>query len=299
MQYIPVVSAECSQHQLNGFTMKSFLIIVFILVITGVGAYYYLQIEEAKDQASQSVKTEPLQLPEDATPDIRHPIPESPMIFDSDADKSAEEMAAVAKIEEPLPSLEESDNKIKEILAEIFGDNLVNQIFTQTGLIHRFVVTIDTLPDKKLSNKFRLILPAPGKFLVQKDSGDKITVDPDNVTRYSTYIQLLNMLETEQFVKWYTHFYPLIQEAYDALGYKDRYFNDRFIFVIDHLLEAPEVIGPAQLVRPKVFYEYADPALERLSAGQKILLRIGPENTAIVKAKLAEIRKKLAAPPLE
>ncbi|MCI0505130.1 MAG: DUF3014 domain-containing protein [Gammaproteobacteria bacterium] len=279
--------------------MKSFLIIVFILVITGVGAYYYLQIEEAKDQASQSVKTEPLQLPEDATPDIRHPIPESPMIFDSDADKSAEEMAAVAKIEEPLPSLEESDNKIKEILAEIFGDNLVNQIFTQTGLIHRFVVTIDTLPDKKLSNKFRLILPAPGKFLVQKDSGDKITVDPDNVTRYSTYIQLLNMLETEQFVKWYTHFYPLIQEAYDALGYKDRYFNDRFIFVIDHLLEAPEVIGPAQLVRPKVFYEYADPALERLSAGQKILLRIGPENTAIVKAKLAEIRKKLAAPPLE
>ena len=49
-------------------------------------------------------------------------------------------------------------------------------------------------------------------------------------------MQLLDMLDTEQCVKWYTHFYPLIQEAYDALGYKDWYFNDSFIYVIDHLL---------------------------------------------------------------
>jgi hypothetical protein len=111
-------------------------------------------------------------------------------------------------------------------------------------------------------------------------------------------MELLNTLETEQFVKWYTRFYPLIQEAYDALGYKNRYFNDRFIFVIDHLLETPEVIGAVQLARPKVFYEYADPALEALSAGQKTLFRIGPANAAIVKAKLVEIRKGLAAPQL-
>ena len=107
------------------------------------------------------------------------------------------------------------------------------------------------------------------------------------------------MLEMEQFVKLYMRFYPLIQEAYDALGYKNRYFNDRFIFVIDHLLKTPEVIGTIQLVQPKVFYEYADPALESLSAGQKILLRIGPANMAILKAKLVEIRKGLAAPQLD
>ena len=279
--------------------MKSFLIIVFVLIIAGAGAYYYLQLEEAKDQASQPVKTEPLQLPQDATPDIQHPVTEPPVIFDSGTDKPSEEVPVVTETEEPLPPLEESDNRIKEILTEVFGENLVSQIITQTGIIHRFVATIDTLPKKKLANKFRLIPPTPGKFLVHKDSNDKITLDPNNFTRYSTYLQLFNMLETKQFVKWYTHFYPLIQEAYDALGYKDRYFNDRFIFVIDHLLETPEVIGTIQLVQPKVFYEYADPALERLSAGQKILLRIGPANVAIVKAKLGEIRKELAAPQLD
>ena len=279
--------------------MKSFLIIVFILLIAGAGAYYYLQLEEAKDLGSHPPKTEPLQLPQDIAPDIQHPITESPVIIESNADNFADETPVVTETIEPLPPLEESDNKLMEVLTGIFGENLVSQFFTQTGIIHRFVATIDTLPKKKLAHKFRLGPPTPGKFLVQKDSSNKITVDPDNYTRYGTYMQLLNMIETEQFVKWYTHFYPLIQEAYDALGYKDRYFNDRFIYVIDHLLETPEVIGSIRLVQPKVFYEYADPALEKLSAGQKILLRIGPTNAAIVKTKLVEIRERLAAPALE
>ena len=228
------------------------------------------------------------------------------IVGDSDADFpteeipaeeiSAEETPADAEIEEPLPTLEESDAKIKEILLENIGEDLVNQIFTRTGFIHRFVVTIDSLPKKKLPIKFRLFPPTPGTFLIQKEPNDKFTIDPENFSRYSPYMQLLNMLESKQFVKWYMRYYPLIQEAYDALGFKNRYFNDRFIFVIDRLLKTPEVVGTSQLVQPKVFYEYADPALEKLSSGQKILLRIGPANMTMVKAKLKEIRKGLAAP---
>ncbi len=60
--------------------------------------------------------------------------------------------------------------------------------------------------------------------------------------------------------------------------------------VIDHLLAAPEVQEPLRLVQPKVLYEYADPRLETLSAGQKILVRVGSENAAKLKAKLREIR---------
>jgi len=46
-------------------------------------------------------------------------------------------------------------------------------------------------------------------------------------------------------------------------------------------------------VQPKVFYEYADPKLEVLSAGQKILLRMGSANAEQIKAKLREIRQAL------
>ena len=69
-------------------------------------------------------------------------------------------------------------------------------------------------------------------------------------------------------------------------------FEDK---VIDHLLGAPEVREPVQLIQPGVFYEFADPELERLSAGQKIMVRMGYENMMKVKTKLREIRQALVA----
>jgi hypothetical protein len=63
--------------------------------------------------------------------------------------------------------------------------------------------------------------------------------------------------------------------------------------VIDHVLAAPEPQGPVELVQPKVFYQYADPKLEDLSAGQKLLIRMGPANEHSLKAKLRDFRAEL------
>jgi hypothetical protein len=40
-------------------------------------------------------------------------------------------------------------------------------------------------------------------------------------------------------------------------------------------------------------YEYADPKLEALSSGQKLLLRTGPGQSAAIRTKLAEMRELL------
>ena len=44
-------------------------------------------------------------------------------------------------------------------------------------------------------------------------------------------------------------------------------------------------------------FTYADPTLEARPAGQKLLLRMGPENAAVVKTKLRELRAIIAAAP--
>jgi hypothetical protein len=44
-------------------------------------------------------------------------------------------------------------------------------------------------------------------------------------------------------------------------------FNDRLIEIMDHLLAAPEIEGPIELVQPKVLYRFADPELEKRSWG--------------------------------
>jgi hypothetical protein len=100
--------------------------------------------------------------------------------------------------------------------------------------------------------------------------------------------------------------YPLFQQAYEDLGYPKRYFNDRLVEVIDQLLATPEVAGelkvhlpaingPVQPERPWVLNEFDDPALQSLSAGQKILLRMGPVNERRMKTKLSEIRRLVTA----
>ena len=62
-------------------------------------------------------------------------------------------------------------------------------------------------------------------------------------------------------------------------------------------LTQPDATPPVQLVRPKVFWEFADPALEQASAGEKLMVRIGPAHAARVRAKLAEVRVLLVAAP--
>jgi len=286
-------------NQINGLTMKSFFYYVFILFIAGAWAYYYFLLDNPQNQAPQVVTKESLPIPTEAEPEIKHPITEAPVVIGSSTEEMPAETETKTETEEPLPALEESDDRIKEILSEFIGNDLVSKIFQQRGIIHRFVVTIDSLPMKEVPIRYRLPPPTAGKFLVQKQSDEVFTIDTENYARYNTYVQLLDKLDTAQFIKWYMHFYPLIQEDYDSFGYKNGYFNDRFVFVIDHLLETPEVIGSIKLVQPHVFYKFADPALKKLSAGQKILLRIGPANTAIVKAKLVKIRKLLVAPQVE
>jgi hypothetical protein len=64
--------------------------------------------------------------------------------------------------------------------------------------------------------------------------------------------------------------------------------------VIDLLLQTPEITAPIALTQPKVFYEYADGELESRPAGQKMLLRMGPANARIIKAKLREFRAEIA-----
>jgi hypothetical protein len=60
-------------------------------------------------------------------------------------------------------------------------------------------------------------------------------------------------------------------------------------------LTLTEIKGPIPSQRPWVHYEFADPALQQLSAGQKMLLRMGPVNERRMKAKLLDIRSRLAA----
>jgi len=126
---------------------------------------------------------------------------------------------------------------------------------------------------------------------------DAPTLDPANYERYRPLVQLLRNTDTKLLIATYTRYYPLFQDAYESLGHPPKYFNDRMIQVIDHLLATPDLRGPVALTQPGVLYEYADPKIEALSAGQKALIRMGGDNATFVKHKLREIRAALVVQP--
>jgi hypothetical protein len=133
---------------------------------------------------------------------------------------------------------------------------------------------------------------APGTFITAGTESDPV-IDPKNAARYAPYVKIAVAVDPKKLVGLYMRLYPLFQQAYEELGYPKKYFNDRLIAVLNELLAAPNIKEPVKLVQPNVFFQYADPDLERRSIGQRILMRIGNKNEALVKVRLREIRQEL------
>ncbi len=202
--------------------------------------------------------------------------------------------AAETQPEKPLPTLENSDPMMRETVSSLVGKKAFETMVYPSGLVRRIVATVDNLPRATAPRRVMPLEPVPGNFTVL-DAADEATIAAGNAARYAPYVRVFESLDTRALVKRYVESYALFQRAYAELGFPNAHFNDRLIEAIDDMLAAPEVSGPVKLERPKVLYQFADPELEKRSAGQKIMMRMGADNAAHVKAKLREIRRELAS----
>jgi len=196
--------------------------------------------------------------------------------------------------DKPLPKLIDSDKTLQNELNAIAEQKQLWKNLRLDAIIQRFVITIDNLTKDKIPAKYLLGKPPSGKFITHKDKSLQETISSKNYQRYENFIKLVESIDTKKVLAIYQQYYPLFQEAYEDIGYKKLQFNERLLDVIDHLLQTPEIKGPIKLTHPSVFYQFADPELESLSAGQKILLRIGHSNSKRLKAKLRELEFELS-----
>ena len=195
----------------------------------------------------------------------------------------------------PLPTLDESDSSVEEEFNQLVTKPQQSDLLLFKTFIRNFVVIIDNMTSRILPQKYYFFQPPPGKFMVTVGADETIYLDPENYKRYNAFVDLVQSLDLDQLIRIYTYLYPLFQEAYMELGYPDAYFNDRLIEVITNLLQTPEVQQPVVLVQPTVYYKFADPDLEALGTGQKLLIRIGPQNAVVIKSRLQALKEKLTA----
>ena len=205
----------------------------------------------------------------------------------------ANPMPAADSAAAPLPTLADSDSPFAAALSGIPGAGRIGKFLRPENLIRHLVATVDNLPRHRLAVDLRPLQPTGGAFMVS-GGDEQATLDEHNAARYAPLVAILGSLDMRAVNGLYQHYYPLFQRAYQDLGYPQGYFNDRLVAVIDNLLATPRPTTPLALVRPKVFWEYADPDLEARAAGQKLLLRMGADNAAVVERKLRELRALVA-----
>jgi hypothetical protein len=191
-----------------------------------------------------------------------------------------------------LPALNDSDQVVHDSLAGVLGRRPVEQFLVPQNIVRHLVATVDNLPRRKMAVELRPVKPTPGQT-VTATQGEITTLSDANFERYAPLVRVVQATDVKALALVYERLYPLFQQSYEDLGYPGKYFNDRLVEVIDHLLQAPEVTAPIKLVQPRVFYEYADADLEARSAGQKLLIRMGPANARAIKAKLREFRAEI------
>jgi hypothetical protein len=241
-------------------------------IVIAVGAYFWLR-KPAEEPAPPPPPAAVVEAPE------HHPVP----------DASEPKVA--------LPELAESDPILIEALAGLFSAKSLEQFLVPQEIVRHIVVSIDNLPRKKLAERLKPTKPMSGLFVVSGPEEARV-LSADNYARYQSFVQVVNAADMNQVASVYFKLYPLFQQAYADLGYPTGYFNDRLVQVIDHLLATPDVAGPIKLTQPGVMYEFADPKLENLSAGQKALIRVGKTNAAVLKTKLRELRVAVAKKPI-
>ncbi len=276
--------------------MKSVTIAALALAtlgLIGAGAWLWRQglvppAAPSVPSPMRSVATEPVLAPPTraaSEPSVKHPV-DAPV--------------ATAPPSAPVD--------MEAALAELFGRKAVLSMFDLRDLPRRLVATVDNLGRSHAPASMWPVNPTAGRFVVEKRNGAEF-ISADNGLRYSPYLLLIETVDLRQLVALYVRFYPVLQQAYVDIGYPNRYFNDRLVEVIDQLLATPElneplkirlpvVAGPVQPERPWVMYEFAAPGLQSLSAGQKLLLRMGPVNQRRARHKLVEIRRLVTASAL-
>jgi hypothetical protein len=259
---------------------KPVIVVAAVVLVAGAAIAFYLHNRHSH-LPSVPPAAQPALPPAPAEPAIEHPVP--PVSGESGP-------------KGPLPALGDSDPAMIEALGAVAGGATVAHYLVPDNIIRHIVVTIDNLPRQKVPVDKRPTVLVGGTFLAD---GDELhaTLDPKNFARYEPMVAVIRKLDMQQVAAIYLHFYPLFQRVYQDLGYPNGYFNDRLVQVIDSLLATPQAAGPIGLTRPNVMYTFADPSLEARPAGQKLLLRMGPENASAIKAKLAELRSIVTAAP--
>jgi hypothetical protein len=189
-----------------------------------------------------------------------------------------------------LPELNASDPFVQDQLA---GFGLPDLWLDREDLVRRLAVVIDNAPRGEYPRRQLGFLAPTGKFQTI-ERGERVFIDPASYARYDVYLDILERIEPQTLADTLLLLQPMVSEGLTELGNQNSMVTQIHV-AVSRISELPMLTEEVELLQPKVFFEYADPALEALSPLQKQVLRMGPANVRRLQSYLRDLQIALAA----
>ena len=193
------------------------------------------------------------------------------------------------EVEPPPISLGESDGVLAETMASVNAGQVGEQFIMRPNGLERGVAIVDNLRQGAVPYKL-LPVGRPSKAFPFTDNGLAVTMDPAGFERYNGLADTVAGIDVSAALALYDLLSVAIEEAWDALGYTDTGFEDAVLSTLGAIMLTPATNVEARLIKDESNWIYEDEALESLSALQKQIMRMGPENADKIQAKARELR---------
>ena len=269
--------------------MNGKVILAILVVISGaVGYVFYSSTQsEWNDVESMEAPAEPVADVEEKEPvkPQPKPKPEPPKQATADDSEQADPEPVKQVEEEPEPvepdlvtapdSVNNSDPRVKEAMTDL-AQRMVRWM-VPAEQVRKWVLTIDLVADGKIPYKHAPVKYDRDPFLVLPAGDNTYVADSGNYSRWDGMIGVISEIPVQDAARYYREWLPLLEKAYDELGKRGN-FHDRFMAALGQIRSVSEPPMGATLVRPHIFYQFADPELESASPLSKGMWRLGPEN---------------------
>ncbi len=272
---------------------KSTLIVPILIsfLIGAAGIWYVLENYRAKTQKQGLGK----EMGEQAAVTGKFPVELRPGIGGEAASKNAVKPEPIPEVQQwpippvrqpVLPDLLSSDPVIRQAAMKL-SPALAPWLATDQ-LVRKFFFIVNDFSQGQRVPSHMSFLRLQDPFAVQQDDNG-LFIAPKNFQRYRLFTQAIAAIDARRAAILYRKYRPLFLQVYSELGYpKDITLESIITKGAGEIIAASVIEEPIRLIRPSVYYRFADPKMEALNPVQKQMLRMGAENTRVLQAKCRE-----------
>lgn len=194
-------------------------------------------------------------------------------------------------VEPPAPVVTEAtaDDYAREIVDAFNGGKALKQFVAGNYVVERTVAIIDALRRGEVPYKL-LPVAKPANAFPISDNGLRVTMDPAGFSRYDRFANWVNSLKVDAIVAAFNDYESVATTALSNMGVTDFDVRGAALAATTQILATPTLPDDVELMRNEANWVYMDPELESLTALQKQVLRMGPENAELVQQKARELR---------